>query len=352
MEIENVPVGPQADPYFVAEAGVNHNGSISMAEELVDAAVAAGSDAVKFQSFSADRLVAQDTPKAEYQERGGDDDSQYEMLQRYELTRDDHEYLFDYCESAGITFLSTPFDINSADMLADLGVSAIKLGSGELDNYPLLRYVAELGLPMLVSTGMATMEKIHAARTVIRDAASDAEMVFLHCTSAYPCDVADVNLRAMQTMDTELDDPIGYSDHTVEPETPGLAVAAGACVVEKHFTLNSSLPGPDHATSLEPDELDRSVRFVETATRALGAPDKKPTESEQDAMQTARKSLHAAVPIEPGEPIEEQHLDVLRPPNGLSPRHYEAVLGNTAASSLNPGDPIQASDVYLDVNRE
>lgn len=184
MEIENVPVGPQADPYLVAGAGVNHNGSISMAEELVDAEVAAGADTVQFQSFSADRPVAQDTPKAEYQERGGDDDSQYEMLQRYKLSRDDHEHLFDYCESANITFLLTPFDIKSADMLADLGVLVIKPGSGELDNHPQLRYVAELGLPMLVSTGMATMEEIHAARTVIRDAASDAEMVFLHYTSA------------------------------------------------------------------------------------------------------------------------------------------------------------------------
>ena len=352
MHIDGTPIGPDAAPYFIAEAGVNHNGDMEMAERLVDAAADAGADAVKFQTFSADRLVTRDAAKAEYQTETTGEGSQYEMLKRYELDRADHERLIDRCAERGVTFLSTPFDHRSADTLAALGLPAIKIGSGELDNHPLLEHVAGFGLPMVVSTGMGTMAEVHAAREAIRGVDPDAEVAFLHCTSAYPCSLDDVNLRAMGTMAAELDEPVGYSDHTTIPETPGFAVAAGACVIEKHFTLDSTLPGPDHEASLEPDELARAVDLADAAARTRGSPEKRPTAVERENVTTIRKSLHAAADIPEGTEIEARHLVVLRPVEGLSPRHHDAVVGAWTTRDLGEGDPITADDVTVEVDAD
>ena len=348
MKIDNIDVGPSYPPFFIAEAGVNHNGDLEMAKELVDVAAQAGADAVKFQTFSADRLVTTDASKAEYQTETTGEGSQYEMLKRYELDRKAHETLFDYCKQKDITFLSTPFDRESATMLKELGVSAIKLGSGELNNIPLIKHVAEFEIPMIVSTGMGTLEEVTQAYESIRTVDPDPDVVFLHCTSSYPCSIDDVHLRAMQTMEEELETSVGYSDHTTLPETPALAVAAGACILEKHFTLDSSLPGPDHEASLEPAELERAIDLIKKASRALGTPAKEPTTEEIDNLQNTRKGLHAASYIPEATQIEEKHIDIIRPAEGLSPQHYETILGSKTNQEIMKGKPITNEDVSID----
>lgn len=348
MKIDGRAIGPGKPPYFIAEAGVNHNGDLDLAEQLIDAAADAGADAVKFQTFSADRLVTTDAETADYQKETTSEESQYEMLRRYELDRSAHERLMNYCAARDISFLSTPFDPESADMLSDLGVPAIKVGSGELDNLPLLEHIASLGLPMIVSTGMGTMEEVIQAYETIRSVGSDIDLIFLHCTSAYPTQVEDVNLRAMQTMDEQLGVPIGYSDHTTLPETPALAVAAGACVLEKHFTIDSSLPGPDHGASLEPGELSRSVALVKTASKALGDNEKTPVDSEIENRTVSRKSLHVATDLEAGTTLSESHIKIVRPANGLSPRRYNEVVGMELVDALSEESPITAEDLKWD----
>ena len=348
MQISNTEIGQSHSPFFIAEAGVNHNGELEIAKELVDVAVQAGADAVKFQTFSADRLVTPGASKAEYQTETTGEGSQYEMLKRYELNREAHEVLFEYCKEEEIMFLSTPFDRESATMLKELGVDAIKLGSGELNNIPLIKHVAEFGLPLIVSTGMGTMKEVIEAYDAIHSVNPDPDVVFLHCTSAYPCSIDDVHLRAMQTMEEEIESPVGYSDHTTLPETPALAAVAGACVIEKHFTLDSSLPGPDHEASLEPDELEQAIELAEIASRALGAPDKEPTAEELDNLQNTRKGLHTARCIPEATKIEEKHIDVIRPAEGLSPRHYETILGSKTSRNIKKGEPITVEDVLID----
>jgi Sialic acid synthase len=281
LSIGGQPINPDGPAYFVAEAGVNHNGDLNLAEGLVDAAATAGADAVKLQMFSADRLVTDDAPTADHQQEQTGVESQRDISEQHELNRAAHEYLQSYCNEQEITFLSTPFDPESVDLLVDLGVPAIKLGSGELDNYPLLEHAAATGLPLIVSTGMRPMEEVHAAHERVRAVDPDVDVAFLHCVTAYSCDVADVHLRVMQTMAAELWVPAGYSDHTTLPETPMPAVAAGVAVVGKQFTMDRTVPGPDCAASLEPDELARAVGLIETATTALNTPEKHPTEAER-----------------------------------------------------------------------
>jgi N-acetylneuraminate synthase/N,N'-diacetyllegionaminate synthase len=347
MELDGVTLGVDG-VYFIAEAGVNHNGSLETAEKLVDAAADAGADAVKFQTFSADRLVTKNATKAEYQTETTGEGSQYEMLKRCELDRSDHDRLMRYCDERDITFLSTPFDTESADMLADLGVPAIKVGSGELDNHPLLEYVATLDLPLIVSTGMGTMDEVSAARDVIRSVDAHADLAFLHCTSTYPCSIDDVNFRAMETMLETLDEPIGYSDHTMLSETPAFAVAAGASIVEKHFTLDSTMTGPDHKASLEPPELEHAVALARTAFRSRGRSVKEPTEAEIENRSVVRKSIHAAVDIAAGTHLQEHHLDIIRPAEGLSPTAYSTVVGCKTTTDLRAGDPIKSDAVATD----
>jgi len=329
--------------YFVAEAGVNHNGDLDRARALIDAASDAGADAVKFQTFATDRLVADDTATATYQaEAVGESESQAEMLDRYELDRADHDHLREYCRETGITFLSTPFDRESADLLDDLGVEAIKIGSGELTNLTLLRHVASLGRPTILSTGMATMDEVEAAYDAIRDANPGVALALLHCTSAYPTDLSDVNLRAMQSMAETFPVPVGYSDHTMSVETPGFAVAAGASIVEKHLTLDRSLPGPDHEASLEPGELDRAVSVARDAATARGSPEKRPVDAERETRALSRKSLHAAKAIEAGERLTRDAITILRPADGLPPSEVDATVGRIAAVDVPESAPITA----------
>lgn len=326
--------------FFIAEAGVNHNGDLALGKELVDVAADAGADAIKFQTFHADRVAATGARKASYQDERVDDDSQREMLERYELSRADHEELRAHCEQRGVTFLSTPFDDESVALLDDLDVPAFKVGSGDLTNHPLLRTIAGCGRPMVVSTGMATMAEVEAAYGAIRAADPEVPVSLLHCVSAYPTDPADLNLGAMEALDERFPVPVGLSDHTTAVETPGLGVAAGATVVEKHFTLDRSLPGPDHEASLEPDELERAVALARRAAAMSGPPEKEPVPAEAETRSVARKSLHAARDLEPGEPFTDDAVAVLRPPTGLAPANLDAVLGKWAARGLERHEPI------------
>jgi N-acetylneuraminate synthase/N,N'-diacetyllegionaminate synthase len=329
--------------YFIAEAGVNHNGDMELARKLIDAAVDAGADAVKFQTFRADRLVTKSATKPDYQTEQTDvEESQYDMLQRYELSNDDHEELMSYADDQGITFLSTPFDEQSADLLDQYDLPAIKLGSGELDNLPLLQHVAKLGRPMIVSTGMSTLDEVKRADRAIQNANSEVPVAFMHCVSSYPTDSSDVNLQAMDVIRRVVSGPVGYSDHTTEPETPALAVAAGAQIVEKHFTLDKAMEGPDHAASLEPDELERAVALVRYATTVRGDPQKHPT-SDEDNKKTIRKSLHAAVDIDAGEVLTEDHIKIVRPADGLSPSELDTVLGRKLSVKVDEDEPILES---------
>ncbi|MFC4357693.1 N-acetylneuraminate synthase [Halobium salinum] len=335
---------------FIAEAGVNHNGDVELAERLIDAASEAGADAVKFQTFTADRLATEAAPKAEYQNEAVGEKSQHEMLRELELPSEAHIRLQEYCRERNITFLSTPFDVASATLLDELDVPLIKLGSGELNHAPLLEHVAELGRPIILSTGMGTMDEVRAARERIRAVDPDLHLTFLHCTSEYPTDLADANVRAMGRMATELPEPVGYSDHTTEVTTPAFAVAAGASIVEKHFTLDRTLPGPDHRASLEPDELSESVSLVRQASTALGSPEKVPTPAEIENRKVIRKSLHAARAIGVGETLSAADVSVTRPADGLAPTAYESVLGRTVTSDLAPGDPLTAESLSAETD--
>jgi len=340
MEIDGTELSPDS-VYVIAEAGVNHDGDVAVAKALIEVAADAGADAVKFQTFDSDRLVTAEAEKADYAKETTDaEESQREMLRRYELTRDDHRRLQSYAADCGVTFLSTPFDGESATFLDELDVPAIKLGSGELTNKPLIEHVTRFGRPMIVSTGMATMGEVRTAHDWIRAVDPDADVAFLHCTSAYPAEMTDVNLRAMQSMRAELPTPVGYSDHTTSTYTPGLAVAAGAAIVEKHFTLDSTREGPDHEASLEPEQLATAVDVIRDASNALGRHEKTPTAEEEANKLDIRKSIHATTRISAGESFTEENTAILRPANGRAPAQWEATLGQVAATDLAAGDPV------------
>ncbi|MBI4596924.1 MAG: N-acetylneuraminate synthase [Candidatus Omnitrophica bacterium] len=324
---------------IIAEAGVNHNGSIETARRLVDAAVDVGADAVKFQAFSAQRLVAASAPKAAYQARTtGAGESQLAMLTRLELSARDHQDLFAYCRQRGIMYLCTPFDEASADFLAELGVAAFKLPSGELTNLPLLAHVARKGRPILVSTGMATLAEVRSAVEAIRQA-GNPPLILLHAVSSYPADAADANLRAMQTMGDVFGVPVGYSDHTLGIEVALAAVALGACVIEKHVTLDRTLPGPDHRASLEPHEFASLVRGIRTVEASLGHGRKEPAASEANTAAVARKSLVAARPIARGSVVTADAVAIKRPGTGLAPTELSRIVGKIAAEDI-PADAL------------
>jgi len=340
VEIGGRPVGPGLPAFVIAEAGVNHDGDLDRALQLVDAAADAGADAVKFQTFAADRLVTRDAPQAEYQVRGiGRRTSQYEMLRRLELSRDDHARLVDHCRVRGIPFLSSPFDEVSADLLEAFDVPAFKIGSGELTNLPLLRHVARKARPMIVSTGMASLGEVAAAVQAIRDD-GDPPLVLLHCVSGYPALPEDVNLRAMATMRREFGVPVGYSDHTRGLDISLAAVALGACLVEKHFTLDRSLMGPDHQVSIEPAELAQLTGGIAAVHQALGTGRKVAVDREREIADVARKSLVAVVDIAAGTVIQDEMIAVLRPGYGLPPARRGDVVGCSAGVDIPAGTPI------------
>jgi N,N'-diacetyllegionaminate synthase len=327
----------------IAEAGVNHNGDLALAERLVDVAADAGADLVKFQTFVADRLATESAAKAQYQkERTGESGSQLEMLRRLELSPQAHERLRAHCERRGIGFFSTGFDEESVDMLVAMGQSRIKVPSGELTNLPFLRHVGALGKQVLLSTGMGSLEEVRAALQVLERAGTPRSRVcVLHCTTCYPAPFAEANLRAMQTMREEFGVEVGYSDHTPGIEVAMAAVALGATVIEKHFTLDRGLPGPDHAASLEPAELAAMVSGIRNIEAALGDGIKRCMPSESVNLAAARRSLVAIAPIARGERFGPHNIGARRPGTGLSPMRFDELIGKLAPRDFSPGEAIE-----------
>lgn len=318
---------------IIAEAGVNHNGDMALARELVAVAADAGADLVKFQTFIAKNIVSKSAPKADYQKGTTDpEESQHEMIRKLELTRENHLELINECRRHGIGFFSTAFDKDSIDVLEDLGaLSFVKIPSGELTNLPYLRYLTRSGKPVLLSTGMATLGEIESAIEAIEKAGTPREKItVLHCTTEYPTPMDEVNLNAMVNIGRAFGVSVGYSDHTQGIEVPIAAVALGATVIEKHFTLDCSLPGPDHRASLEPDELKAMVSGIRNIEKAMGDGVKRPGPSELKNKPIARKSLVAACSIKAGEPFTEENLLAKRPGTGLSPMLWDEVMGRLA----------------------
>ena len=322
---------------IIAEAGVNHNGDIGLARKLIAAAADAGADFVKFQTFKAKNLVSATAPKAEYQKKTTKgSESQLEMIQKLELSREDHRLLIDECRLKGVGFFSTAFDFQSFDLLMELGcLEQIKIPSGELTNLPLMRYMARFGKPLMLSTGMANLGEIEAAIEAIEKAGTPRHLItVLHCTTEYPTPMEDVNLRAMVAMKSAFGVNTGYSDHTPGIEIPIAAVALGATVIEKHFTLDRNLPGPDHKASLEPQELKAMIVGIRNIERALGDGVKRPSQSELKNKPIARKSLVAIRPISAGEPFSAENIAAKRPGTGLSPMRWDEIVGRTATKDF------------------
>ncbi|MDQ2147694.1 N-acetylneuraminate synthase [Alcaligenaceae bacterium C4P045] len=317
---------------IIAEAGVNHNGDLDLAKKLVQAAADAGADLVKFQSFNASKIISKSAPKADYQKNTTDPvESQYEMVRKLELSHSDHLELIDECRKCGIGFFSTAFDHESFDMLVDLGIKLVKVPSGELTNLPFLRYVSRHGYPLILSTGMASIGEIDAALEVVESAGTPrSNVTLLHCTTEYPAPMQDVNLRAMDSLRSAFRTAIGYSDHTQGIEISVAAVALGASLIEKHFTLSRSMAGPDHQASLEPAELAALVKSIRNVEAALGDGLKRPSPSEIKNKAIARKSIVASRPIGAGEKFSEDCLSTKRPGTGISPMRWDDVVGRVA----------------------
>ena len=319
--------------FIIAEAGVNHNGSIELAKKLIDVASDAGADAVKFQTFKAEKLVSKSAQKAAYQKENMDDgdDSQLNMLKKLELDTKTHKELIAYCKDKGIMFLSTPFDLESIEMLDSLGLKIFKIPSGEITNLPYLRAIAKLNKEVVLSTGMATMDEVRDAYNIlVQNGTKKENITILHANTMYPTPMEDVNLRAMLSIEKELDVAVGYSDHTLGIEVDIAAVALGATLIEKHFTLDKSMEGPDHKASLEPDELKAMVTGIKNIEKALGSDEKKPSPSESVNIEIARKSIVAARDIKKGEYFSEDNLTTKRPAKGVSPMKWDEILGSKA----------------------
>ncbi len=337
LKITGRLVGPGYPCFIIAEAGVNHNGNLERALAMVEAAAAAGADAVKFQTFRAEEVATTEAPKAAYQMKAtGRDQSQLDMLRSLELTPEHHESLHARCREKGILFLSTPFDKTSLDFLASMGMAAIKVPSGEITNLPFLKQVGEKGLPVILSTGMSTLDEVDLAVDALRQAGC-ASLALLHCVSNYPADPADANLRAMSTMAERFALPVGYSDHTMGSEVALAAVALGACIIEKHFTLDRSLPGPDHMASAETKELAALVAGIRKVETALGHGRKEPAPSEADTKAMARRSLVAARDIAAGEMLTPDVVTFKRPGTGLGPDRWQEVQGRRAKHHISAG---------------
>lgn len=330
-------IGRGLPTFIIAEAGVNHNGDMKIARQLVNIAAESGADAVKFQTFRAEAMVSPDARKADYQlQTTSANESQFEMLKQLELSVAMHREIHSSCLEKKITFLSTPFDMESVELLDELGVPAFKISSGDLTNLPLLKQVAAKAKPILLSTGMANLAEVAEAFTVVRAAGND-QIILLQCVSNYPANPADVNLRAMQTMAEKFNVPVGYSDHTSGIEVALAAVALGACVIEKHFTLDRTLPGPDHRASLEPAELKAMTAAIRKVEAALGDGEKRPAASEVNTASVARRSLFAAVDIAAGMRLTEGMVTVKRPGTGLPPRALDDLIGRILRRNVPSG---------------
>ena len=328
--------------FIIAEAGVNHNGSTELAKKLIDVAVHSGADAIKFQTFKAENLVSKKAQKAEYQKQTTDSkESQFEMIKKLELDVDTHQALMAYCAEKNILFLSTPFDHDSINLLNKLGLDIFKIPSGEITNSPYLKQIGALNKQVILSTGMANLGEIEAALAVLVSAGTQRKRItVLHANTMYPTPMEDVNLKAMQTIGQAFDIAYGYSDHTLGIEVDIAAVAMGASVIEKHFTLDKTMEGPDHKASLEPDELKAMVKAIRNIELALGSRVKQVSNSERPNMAVARKSLIAKIDIKQGEQFTENNLTIKRPGAGISPMRWDEVIGQTAQKNYLADDLI------------
>ncbi len=345
IRIGGKTIGDGEPVFIIAEVGVNHNGDLALAKQLIDVAAAGGADAVKFQTFKADRVVSPGAPKAAYQRDSiNPKESQLDLLRRLELSPAAHRELHGYCGERGIQFLSAPFDEESADLLEALGVPAFKIGSGEITNFPLLDHIARKGKPILLSTGMSYLDEVEAALKLIRDAGND-QVALLHCVSTYPANPADANLRAMRTMAEAFHVPVGYSDHTPGIAVALAAVALGACLLEKHVTLDRNLRGPDHGVSLEPDELRELVRSSRVVETALGLGAKAPATAEGSNRLAVRRSLAVTRDVPQGAVLQRSILRPLRPGGGIQPALLETVAGRKVKRPLSAGQLISWDDL-------
>ena len=331
--------------YIIAEAGVNHNGDINLAYKLIDAAKECGVDCIKFQTFKTENLVTKTAKKADYQvENTKNNDSQFSMLKKLELSYEDFKSLKEYCDKIGIEFMSTPFDKDSVDLLEKLGVSKYKLSSGDITNKPLLEYIAQKNKPIILSTGMCTMDEVQEAVSWI-EAAGNKQITLLHCTSNYPTPYCDVNMNAMLTLDKAFPYPTGYSDHTQGIIIPIMAVSMGATVIEKHFTLDKNMEGPDHKASLDVNELKEMVKAIRDIESAKGSGEKKPAESELSTRDVARKSIIVNKDLKKGDVLTEQDLDVKRPGTGIAPKNITSFIGKKINKDLSIESVISFEDV-------
>jgi N-acetylneuraminate synthase/N,N'-diacetyllegionaminate synthase len=339
IKIGNKIIGENKQCFIIAEAGVNHNGSMELAKKLIDKAKECGANAIKFQTFKAEEVVSKNVPMAKYQKENIDkNESQLEMIKKLELGYEGFIELKRYCDEKNIIFLSTPHCESAIDFLEPL-VPAYKIGSGDLTNLPFLEKVAKKGKPIILSTGMGTIEEVRDAIHAIKGEGND-KLILLHCTTNYPAKIEEVNLRAMETMQKEFNCPVGYSDHTLGTEVPIAAVALGAKVIEKHFTLDKSLPGPDHKASLEPNELEEMIRRIRNIEIALGDGIKKPTPSEIEIAKIVRKSVVAEKFIPAGTEIKEDMLAIKRPGTGLPPKYLEKIIGKKAKRDIRRDEMI------------
>jgi len=329
---------------IIAEAGVNHNGDIEIAKRLIDAASNAGVDYVKFQTFKANKIVTKNAKRANYQDANTKNlDSQYDMLKKLELDEDTHHSLIKYCNEKSVKFLSTAFDLDSLEFLYNLGIRLAKVPSGEITNYPYLKKVAQLFPEVILSTGMSTMDDINkAVGVLLKFGINKDNLTILHCNTEYPTPMSDVNLKGMLHIQNEFGVKVGYSDHTLGIEVPIAAVALGAIVIEKHFTLDRNLPGPDHKASLEPNELKLMVKSIRNIEKAIsGSKIKEPSKSELKNKQIIRKSIVAIKPIIKGEVFNNKNIGVKRPGTGISPMNWESVIGQVAEKNFQQDELIR-----------
>lgn len=326
--------------FIIAEAGVNHNGSIELAKRLIDAAVEAKVDAVKFQTFKTEKLVSKNALKAEYQEKNtSKNESQFDMLKKLELDIETHKILMEYCDKRGVMFLSTPFDLESIDVLNSLGMKIFKIPSGEITNYPYLKKIGQLKKQVILSTGMSYLNEIKDAIKVLKENGTE-DIAVLHCNTEYPTPMEDVNLKAMNAIKEEVKSKIGYSDHTEGIIIPIAAVSMGAEIIEKHFTLDKNMDGPDHKASLEPSELKEMVKTIRNIEKAMGNGIKEPSKSEVKNLEVVRKSIVASRTIRKGEKFTENNITCKRPGNGISPMKWNEVIGKAASKDYKEDEMI------------
>jgi len=328
--------------FIIAEAGVNHNGSVELAKQLIDVAFEAGADAVKFQTFKAENIASKNAPKAEYQKQTTDvSESQFDMLKKLELDVETHKELITYCKQKDIIFLSTPFDHESIGLLCDLGLQIFKIPSGEITNLPYLKHIGSLSEQVILSTGMSTLEEVGDALNVLTNAGTLKENItVLHANTMYPTPMEDVNLNAMLTIQKEFGLAVGYSDHTLGIEVDIAAVVMGASIIEKHFTLDKTMDGPDHEASLEPEELKEMVASIRNIEKALGSSEKKPSPSESSNIKVVRKSIIANQNIKKGDLLTDKNISVKRPGGGISPMQWDEIIGVAASKDYNADELI------------